>query len=166
MGSSSMLPLPLLPLKREEISHSPPAPAQSPSPGWQSIPNFCSMDPSPQLHFFTNAAAWVFSLECSSSGTGYCNVEPPWVHKPWWETSPAWTLLSPDPQVLPEACPMGSLPPLGLTSSSSESFGGCSVLLWTSMGTAGSPCLSPWTARESLVWHLEQLFPILLHWPW
>ena len=40
---------------------------------------------------------------------------------------------------------------------------------WTSMGCRGQPA-SPWSspraAGESLLWHLEHLLPLLLHWPW
>lgn len=92
---------------------------------------------------------------------------------PWWETCPVRTLLSLDLQVLPAPCvlPMGSLL-WALTSSSTDSIRGCrwiTALLWTSMGTAVSPYLSPWTAGEWISGRtpgLQQLLPSLLHWPW
>ena len=101
-------------------------------------------------------------------------------------TAPAWVphgvtnllhrgLLS--PQVLPGACSsMGSPWCHSLVWASSCSGMGLFLVCrwvsappWISMGCGGQPA-SPWSspraAGKSLLWCLEHLLPLLLHWPW
>lgn len=138
-----MLPLPLLPLKREETSHSLPAPAQSPSHGWQSFPNFCSMDPSPQLHFFTNCCSMALFLEVQSFRNRLLQCATPMGSQ----------ALVGDLSSVDSALPRSTGPARSLSHGLTASFGLWPVPAPSPLGAALLYCGPPWAQLAHHVCH-------------
>ena len=136
------------------------------SPTWV-LPMGCSSS--------CTAPPWVPSMGCSPLGTGCSTMGPPWGHKPCQQTcssmgsslhrscqvpAPAWVLHR-------VTASFGHTP--ALSWGPSWATGGYLLHCgppWAAEGQPASPWSSPWAAEESLLWCLERLLPLLLHWPW
>lgn len=102
------------------------------------------------------APAWVSSMGCSPSGRDSSGVSRKY--------EPAQTPLFMIAQVLPGTC---------FRTGSPHAHSLLCVYPWLNWGPLWAAegqllhCgLQPWSAGESLPWLLEQVCPLLLHWPW
>jgi len=152
-----------------------PTPAWAASHGIQSFINFSNMGLSPRLQFFKNCSSMdpFNGVQSFSNGllqhgslmgsqkTHSCVGSSPWV------SPPARSLFF---YGCPQAAASLRAHPPAPAWSPPWAAGGDLLhcgLPWHAGAQPASPWSSSWAAGEkSLLWRLEHLLPLLLHWPW